>query len=128
MKNYLRDDLIKLKPYKVIEKNIRHKMDANESPLDMPKLIREILAQELANGISLNRYPDSNAFYLREAIGDYVQMSPSQIIVGSGSDELIQMIATAFVDKGDYVIYRLLPLVCIKFQPLLLVEIPLKFP
>ena len=55
-------------------------------------------------------------------------MSPSQIIVGSGSDELIQMIATAFVDKGDYVIYPTPSFGMYKFQPLLLVEIPLKFP
>lgn len=105
MSNYLRDDLINLKPYDAKEKPYEYKMDANESPWDLPKNIRETLAQELIDGGGLNRYPDSNASNLREAIAKYCKTQPSQILVGAGSDELIGILTTAFIDKGDAVLY-----------------------
>jgi histidinol-phosphate aminotransferase len=105
MINYLRDDLIDIKSYDVEAENHVYKMDANESPWDLPESIRKTLAEELMNGNQFNRYPDSNASRLRQAIGKYCNVSPDQIIVGSGSDELIGMLITAFLDKDDAVVY-----------------------
>ena len=105
MKNYLREDLIGLKPYDAEGKPYVHKMDANEGPWDLPQGVREALAKDLIEGSHFNRYPDSNATNLREAIGKYCGVSPDQIIVGAGSDELIQVLITGSVNKGDRVIY-----------------------
>ena len=57
------------------------------------------------DGSNFNRYPDSNSTLLREAIGEYCNVSSKQVVVGSGSDELIQMLVTAFIDKGDTVVF-----------------------
>jgi histidinol-phosphate aminotransferase len=104
MKNYLREDLKDFKPYDADEKPCRYKMDANESPWDLPSVIRKALAEELIEGSGFNRYPDSNATQLRKAIGEYWGLSHDQIVIGAGSDELIQIILTGFVEKGDRVL------------------------
>ncbi len=105
MKIYLREDLVDLKPYDAEEIPYAYKMDANESPWDLPLEVRQVLAQDLIEGGQLNRYPDSNSTRLRQSIGKYLGVSSKQVVVGAGSDELIQILTTAFVDKGDRVIY-----------------------
>lgn len=53
---------------------------------------------------ALNRYPDSGAQALREALGKHLKVDPESIIVGNGSDELIVLALRAFVDPGDEVV------------------------
>ena len=103
--NYLRNDLVGLKPYKAVEIPYRIKMDANESPYDLPDGVKKQLADELLAGSGLNLYPDSESSNLRESISIYCGVQPENIIVGAGSDELIQVIVNAFIDKGDVVLY-----------------------
>ncbi len=106
MKNYLRNDLVDLVPYAEEEKILaKYKLDTNESPWDIPSRVREALVKEIMDGSNFNRYPDSNSTLLREAIGEYCNVSSKQVVVGSGSDELIQMLVTAFIDKGDTVVF-----------------------
>jgi len=107
MKNYLRSDLMDLAPYEEggSEITYKYKLDANESPWDIPDRVKEALARKIMDRANFNRYPDSNSTLLREAIGEYCNVSPNKVIVGSGSDELIQILTTAFVDKGDSVIF-----------------------
>ncbi len=104
MVEFVRDDLKDLKPYKA--HNIPHKikLDANESPYDLPDEIRQQLAKELMEGCRFNRYPDSDATALRQAISRYCGVSPDEVMVGAGSDELIRIIISAFVGKGDAVL------------------------
>ena len=49
-------------------------------------------------------YPDSQSTQVREALGAKLTLSPDQIIVGSGSTELIRLIALAFFGRGDCVL------------------------
>lgn len=105
MAEFLRDDIKGLKPYKVHSIPYKIKLDANESPYDLPDAIRQQLAKELVEGYQFNRYPDSDATALRQAISRYCGVSPDEIMVGVGSDELIRVIISAFVGKGDVVLY-----------------------
>ncbi len=77
------------------------KLASNENPLGpSPKAIaavRRALSQ-------LHRYPDSCAFYLTRALSRRLKVSPDQIIVGNGSDELITLALRAFVDPGQEVV------------------------
>ena len=50
---------------------------------------------------SLNRYADGSQQALREAIGEIHGLDPRRIICGNGSDELIQLMARAYVGEGD---------------------------
>jgi histidinol-phosphate aminotransferase len=49
----------------------------------------------------LNRYADGSQSELRNAIGEVHGLDPQRIICGNGSDELIQLMARAFVGEGD---------------------------
>ena len=48
----------------------------------------------------LNRYPDGSQSELRKAIGEVHKLDPQRIICGNGSDELIQLMARAYVGDG----------------------------
>jgi histidinol-phosphate aminotransferase len=63
----------------------------------------------------MHLYPDGGAFYLRQALARKLQVSEEQIIVGSGSNELIEFIGHVFLDESvnivmadkAFVVYRL---------------------
>jgi histidinol-phosphate aminotransferase len=93
----IREDLSFLQPYqtRVIAGNIR--MDANENPFPWPVGMKEEL---LAQKIAFNRYPDGEARALREAIAAYNRVEAEEVLVGNGSDELIQIILQTFGGRG----------------------------
>lgn len=77
------------------------KMDANENPFPWPQGMREELEQ---SGLRLNRYPDPEARALKEAVSDYTGVAADGIVVGNGSDELIQMVFLTFGGEGKAVV------------------------
>jgi len=79
------------------------KLNTNESPLPpSPKVIEAI--KEAATD-SLRLYPSPTARPAREAIARRFQLDPSQVTVGNGGDELIEMCFRAFAGAGDRVAY-----------------------
>ena len=79
-----------------------HKLSSNESPLGASqKAIEAFLAS--ARGLSL--YPDGSSTALRDAIGRRFGLSPSRIICGNGSDELLALLAHAYLRPGDEGLY-----------------------
>ena len=52
----------------------------------------------------VHRYPDGSAYYLTEAIAQHVGVKPSEIVIGNGSNELIEFLVKAFVEDEDEVI------------------------
>lgn len=79
------------------------KMDANESPFDVPAPTKERFIERL-NQLNLNRYPSTDASELRRLIADKYGISDDMVIVGTGSDEIIQMIVTALRNDIDEVV------------------------
>jgi histidinol-phosphate aminotransferase len=76
------------------------KLDANENPYGAsPKV-----AERLGSYDQFHIYPDPAQREMREAIGAYVSVNPEQIILGSGSDEMLDLAARLFVSPGDTVI------------------------
>ena len=79
-----------------------HKLSSNESPLGpSPKAVE---AYRVAAD-SLALYPDGSATVLREAIARRFGLEPSRIICGNGSDELLALLAHAFLRQGDEGLY-----------------------
>jgi histidinol-phosphate aminotransferase len=79
-----------------------HKLSSNESPLGpSPKA----LAAYRAATESLELYPDGSSTALREAIGAAHGLASDRIICGCGSDEILHLVAQAYVGPGDEVIY-----------------------
>lgn len=54
---------------------------------------------------SLELYPDGSARQLREALGAYHGIDPDRIVCGAGSDEVLNLLAQAYLSKGDEAIY-----------------------
>lgn len=78
------------------------KLSSNETPLGASK--KAIAAYQQAAG-SLERYPDGGALALRSAIGARYGLDPARIVCGAGSDELLFMLAHAYLGPGDEAIH-----------------------
>ncbi|MFL6800069.1 MAG: histidinol-phosphate transaminase [Xanthobacteraceae bacterium] len=78
------------------------KLSSNETPLGpSPKAI----AAYKAVAYHLEDYPDGAATALREAIGRAFGLDPDRIVCGAGSDDLINLIADAYLSDGDEAIH-----------------------
>jgi histidinol-phosphate aminotransferase len=85
----------KLRAYSIDETPSRIKLDAMENPFPPPgQVSREI--GKAAQEAFINRYPDPSAKKLKKAIAALWGMDPDLMMLGNGSDELIQAIILAF--------------------------------
>jgi histidinol-phosphate aminotransferase len=78
------------------------KLSSNETPLGpSPKAV----AAYNTVGTHLEDYPDGAASELREAIGRVFGLDPDRIVCGAGSDDLLNLIARAYLADGDEAIH-----------------------
>jgi histidinol-phosphate aminotransferase len=78
------------------------KLSSNETPLGpSPKAI----AAYNETGRHLEDYPDGSASALREAIGRAFGLDPDRIVCGAGSDDLLNLLARAYLSDGDEAIH-----------------------
>ena len=76
------------------------KLDAMEIPYSMPEELKQSWVEKLRD-VDINRYPDSNAEKLKKKITDVMSIPDGvSIMLGNGSDELIQIIALAMAEPG----------------------------
>lgn len=104
MTAFIRHEIKNLFPYTVDQFPYAIKLDANESPFDLPQVVREKLASEIMEGFGFNRYPDSDSNKLREKLALKFGLEKSQLMVGTGSDELLQIIVNTYVSNLDTVL------------------------
>jgi histidinol-phosphate aminotransferase len=79
-----------------------YKLSSNETPLGpSPRAI----AAYKAVADHLEDYPDGGATALREAIGQAYGLDPARIVCGTGSDELLNLLAHAYLGPGDEAIH-----------------------
>lgn len=77
------------------------KLASNENPLGPSPKALDAIKNKLNE---LHIYPDQNSLALKAAISQKINTSPDNIIIGNGSDEIMLMIAQAFLSAGDEVI------------------------
>ncbi len=88
------------------------KLASNENPLGPSPKALAVLSEAAG---TLNRYPDGGAHRLRAALADRYKVTPDQVILGNGSDEIIGLLVRAFLTTGDeavmadqtFVIYKM---------------------
>src|SRR6056297_895600 len=89
MLKMVRPNILKLKPYQSAREQINDKdailLDANENPFSS----------------DYNRYPDPLQRELKMAIGKWKKLSPKNIFLGNGSDEIIDLLIRAFCIPGE---------------------------
>ena len=95
----LRDDLSDLDGYHSPQVVVDVRLNTNESPFPPPHGWREAFLEELA-GVPFHRYPDRHARRLREAIAALHGVSPDQVLVGKGSNEVLQAVCLAYGGSG----------------------------
>ncbi len=79
-----------------------YKLSSNESPLGPSP--RALEAYRRA-GEHLEDYPDGASAALREAIGAAYGLDPERIVCGAGSDDLLNLIARAYLKDGDEAVH-----------------------
>jgi histidinol-phosphate aminotransferase len=91
-----RPELAELSAYLPDLASYRVRLDANEAPPIMSPSARRRIAEALAEG-AWERYPDPSLAELRQAIAASLGITPQEVLPGVGSDEVISLLLTAFV-------------------------------
>ncbi len=105
------------KPVEQLERElgIRHaiKLASNENPMGPSKHVLEAVAQALSE---THRYPDGTA--LREALASHHRVSPQEITLGNGSNELIDLVCRTFASSIPHAVYPDPSFVCYRSSTL----------
>ncbi|MFI5303396.1 MAG: histidinol-phosphate transaminase [Nitrospiria bacterium] len=93
------------KPIEELEREIGIKgivkLASNENPLGPSPLALKAISQFKK---TIHRYPDSSGYDLVGVLADRLSVSPAQIALGNGSNELIELLTRAYLLPGDEVI------------------------
>ncbi|WP_300705698.1 histidinol-phosphate transaminase [uncultured Desulfovibrio sp.] len=89
------------------------KMASNENPLGVSPLVRKVLATSLEEAF---RYPQGGNPALREALARAHHVSPERIVVGNGSDEIIDMLIRMLAVPGKHSVVCFEP--CFSLYPI----------
>ena len=101
----VRPEILALKAYHVPPAEGTVKLDAMENPYSLPEKLRGELAGVLAR-VELNRYPDPGGRALRALIARKMSVPAGmEVLLGNGSDELLQIIVTAIARPGTAVMF-----------------------
>jgi histidinol-phosphate aminotransferase len=77
------------------------KLASNENPLGPSPLALAAMEKQLRQ---LHLYPDGNAFYLKEALAKRLGVTPANLILGNGSNEVLELIGHALLGPGAEVV------------------------
>ncbi len=93
-------EILKLKSYHVPSSEGMIKLDAMENPYSLPQELKQAWLSSLSK-VEVNRYPDPECARLKSAIRKNFPMPDNcELLLGNGSDELIQLIAMLFGGRG----------------------------
>ncbi len=100
--NFLRNDIDSLSEYEIFESKNMIKLDAMENPFDQDLSFN--ITNSFKDSSNLNRYPDADCKKLKTLLREKNKINKNyEIIIGNGSDELIQLICLAFLKPGNIV-------------------------
>ena len=78
------------------------KLASNENPRGpSPSVLRAISVAAR----DLTRYPDGNGFALKAALSEALHVNADQIVLGNGSNDVLELVSQAFLRQGDHAVY-----------------------
>lgn len=116
VQRWVRDDIRKLAAYPVPDSSGLLKLDAMENPFTWPSELQQQWQAALAD-VQVNRYPHPDAPEVKQGLRRVMDIDERwDLLLGNGSDELIQLIAMAVAGKGrtlmapepSFVMYRMI--------------------
>ncbi len=116
----IRSEIVALKAYHVPDSSGMVKLDAMENPYALPADLQAEVAQT-AGSAELNRYPDPAATRLKARLREAMLIPPGMgVLLGNGSDEIIQMLTMAVARPGamvlglepSFVMFRMIAAFC----------------
>ncbi len=93
-----------LAPYKTETTGARVRLSSNELSLQLPEEVKKQIGEKVSQ-IPFNRYPDPEAKKLKEVIACRFGVSPENVVLGNGSDELIYYLSIAVGEPNSSVFY-----------------------
>lgn len=138
IKDLARKNVLEIEPYKpgkpisevARELGLKQviKMASNESPLGPSSRAQQAIRKNIKE---LSLYPEGSGTILREAVARYWRVKPENIILGNGSNEIIELILHAFLNEGEEVITCrpsfLVYFLSAKVFNAKIIEVPLKY-
>lgn len=116
----IRPEILALHAYHVPPAQGMIKLDAMENPYPLPADLRQQLGDALGNA-TINRYPDASSTTIKQRLRSSMGIAEDQdILLGNGSDELIQILAMALAKPGakivsvepSFVMYKMIAAFC----------------
>ena len=92
-----------LVPYEPLQGEYKIRLDANESCFDLGGELKEKLCEKIKE-LAFNRYPDPMASGAVNAFAEYYGVDSSLVTAANGSDELISIISSTFLESSDNVV------------------------
>jgi histidinol-phosphate aminotransferase len=101
----IRPEILALQAYAIAEAEGMVKLDAMENPYALPAPLARELGEALAR-VELNRYPEPTGRRVRELLAQKMNVPAGMaLLLGNGSDDLIQMITLALARPGAVMMY-----------------------
>ena len=104
LNSLFQEKLKALKPYQMENFDCKIKLHANENPFTPPKEI-QVLFENSLKEINLNRYPDPDSRNLKAILSKRLGVSSEMLVIGNGSDELIQLLLQIFCGPEDIIAF-----------------------
>jgi len=103
---FIRRSVRSIKPYYMSEQSVKVKLNQNESPFDLPPSIKSLILKQFSE-VSWNRYPSFTTDALREKIAEIEGVSPEMVLIGNGSNELLQMLCSIILEpRTDFLMVQ----------------------
>lgn len=117
IKTLIRKEVFEQQGYRTDITSCTIKMDAMENPFTLSPFLKDKLSEEFIK-VPLNRYPELGALTIRKRFAEHYGVGEDTIMIGNGSDELIQILCTALADSASvvmvpaptFVMYRIIAL------------------
>ncbi|KXS48997.1 MAG: histidinol-phosphate aminotransferase [Halanaerobium sp. T82-1] len=111
LKEFLRPEVKAISPYEGEKDDFEVKINlsGNESPFDLPQEIKDKFKEEFDQH-DINRYPEIYSERLQQTLADYLsselerEISTEEVLVGNGSDEILDILIRSFVEPGNVVL------------------------
>lgn len=116
--NNIKQSVRELRAYALRPDRARIKLNQNENPWDAPQEIKNETLRRL-NERPWSRYPDFSPMALRESLAQFTGSTPDGIIIGNGSNELIQALlmvtvgpqTRVLINEPTFALYRQITIV-----------------